>query len=488
MKKVTALLLALVMLLGVTACAKDPTTVDTNGSEPTGSGPSIDQSVIEGKFCVGFGRADITPSYSVPLAGYSNSSNRLSDSFYDLLYTTCTAFTDEEGETVLLFHNDLIRTNPNVVTICRPVISAATGVPEDHIMISATHNHSSPDTNSSLASINQWLQDLSKAMKDAAVAAMADRKPAQMYIASTQVEGVGFTRHYIMDDGSYCGSNFEGTGTKVVDYANEADRTLQLVKFVREGGKDIVLANYQTHPHAAAGATKTYMTSDVVGAFRDMIEQETDCLFTYFTGASGNINSTSRFEEDMVNGSDYISLGQTLAKAAMGAASAYTQAETGKVSITGTSLELNINHQEDDKIEGAKIIADLWSKTNNVSQCVKEGAKYGIKSPYHANAIVSKYSMAKSEVMDEINAFTIGDVAFITAPYEMFHQSGSYIRENSPYKMTFIVTCANGHNSYIPTADTYEYYAYECCVGRYECGTAELLANTYVQLLNSLHG
>lgn len=480
MKKITALFLALTVILSMAACSRgaEDKLVETDATAV--------QSTALDTFSVGFGRADITPAYSVPLGGYGNTSQRMSQGFYDLQYTTCTAFTDEDGETILLFHNDSIRTSDGIVNTCRPAISAATGVPEDHIMISATHNHSSPDSTSSEVSIKQWLADLAVAMTDAAVEAMADRKPAQMYIASTTVEGVGFTRHYIMDDGSYCGDNFVGTGTVEVGHANEADRTLQLIKFVREGGKDIVLANFQSHPHTGGSAKNYNITSDIVGAFRDMMEEETDCLFTYFTGASGNINAKSRIAEENA-ASDYIGQGQILAQTAIDAASTYTQVQTGKVQLISTTYEADVDHTDDDKIDGARIIQALWNETNDNSRCTKEGAQYGIKSPYHANAIVTKFSMGQTYTINEINTFAIGDVAFITAPYEMFHQSGSYIRENSPFSMTFIVTCANGHNSYIPTLDTYDYYSYECCLCRFKPGTAEILADKYVELLNTLH-
>lgn len=483
MKKISALLLALAITLAMAGCSGS----GTNATAATEQTPAAIEQAAPGAFSVGFGRADITPAYSVPLAGYGNTSQRMSEGFYDLQYTTCTAFTDADGETVLLFHNDAIRTSENIVTASRPAISSATGVPEDHIMISATHNHSAPDTSSSDASISKWLPELTAAMTNAAVEAMEDRKPAQMYIASTTVKGVGFTRHYIMDDGSYCGDNFEGTGTTIVGHANEADRTLQLIKFVREGGKDVVLANFQSHPHTGGGARNYNITSDIVGSFRDMMEEETDCLFAYFTGASGNVNAKSRITEE--NGAnDYIGQGQILAKAAMDAASTYTQVQTGKVKVVSTSYEAEVNHDDDDKIEGAKIIQALWQETNDRVRCVQEGAKYGIKSPYHANAIVSRVKMDKTSTINEINAFSIGDVAFITAPYEMFHQSGSYIKEHSPFKMTFIVTLANGSNSYMPTVDAYEYYSYECCLCKFKPGTAEILADKYVELLNSLYG
>ena len=81
----------------------------------------------------------------------------------------------------------------------------------------------------------------------------------------------------------------------------------------------------------------------------------------------------------------------------------------------------------------------------------------------------------------------IGDIAFVTAPYEMFDVNGMYIKENSPYETTFVMTMANGANSYIAAE-----YAFEGR-GTYEVhnrllikGTAEELASTFVDMLNSL--
>lgn len=437
------------------------------------------------KLLVGVGRANITPDYSVPLAGYGNTSARMSTEVYDPQYSTCIAFTDECGETVLLFHNDLTRTDDNVMT-CRPVIAKATGIPEDHIVISATHNHSAPDTNSPLEVIRRYLHDLAKWMTDAAVEAMADRKEVEgAYVTSTQVQGVNFTRHYIMDDGSICGDNLRGTGTKSVAYLNEADHTLSLIKFTRKGDKDVIMANFQAHPHSGGGSKKYYITSDMVGSMRDKMEAEADCKFLYFSGGSGNVNSNSRIKEDNIP-KTYIERGQYLARAAMDAADGYKKVKIGKIRMITTDLEEEINHSEDDKLEDAKRIANLWVETNDLSLCVAEGAKYGIKSPYHANAIIAKAKMDKFWTVRNVGAFTIGDIAFAIVPYEMFHQMGSYIRENSPFKMTFIVTYANGHYTYHPTKDAYDFCAYECCLSRSHPGTAEKQADIYVQLLKEL--
>ena len=53
-------------------------------------------------------------------------------------------------------------------------------------------------------------------------------------------------------------------------------------------------------------------------------------------------------------------------------------------------------------------------------------------------------------------AFTIGDVAFVTAPYEMFSINGQQIKHGSPFSMTFVATCANMTIGYFPTEFAYD--------------------------------
>ena len=78
---------------------------------------------------VGYSRVCITPTESVPLAGYGATSKRMSDSVTRDLYATCIAFTDGEGNTVLVVSNDLILTSGVWSEPARKSMSEATGVP-----------------------------------------------------------------------------------------------------------------------------------------------------------------------------------------------------------------------------------------------------------------------------------------------------------------------------------------------------------------------
>ena len=88
-----------------------------------------------------------------------------------------------------------------------------------------------------------------------------------------------------------------------------------------------------------------------------------------------------------------------------------------------------------------------------------------------------------------MSVMSIGeDLSFVFAPYEMFSESGSYIRENTPYSMTFLSSCSNGGNGYLPSSAAYEYGCYESFSSRLAKGSAEELADEYLSMLTTLKG
>ncbi len=74
-------------------------------------------------------------------------------------------------------------------------------------------------------------------------------------------------------------------------------------------------------------------------------------------------------------------------------------------------------------------------------------------------------------------AFSIGDVAFTMHPYEMFDTNGKFVKDNSPFNITFVVTLANNSGGYIAAEWAYEYGGYEVEYVGYNKGTAEDLAS-----------
>lgn len=96
---------------------------------------------------------------------------------------------------------------------------------------------------------------------------------------------------------------------------------MQLVKFSREGGKDVVIANWQAHPHLT-GFGKADVSADVIGVMREEVEEKLHCSFVYFSGASGNLTIRSFDEKDNIF-NDYRSHGKELGRYALEAAESW---------------------------------------------------------------------------------------------------------------------------------------------------------------------
>ena len=428
----------------------------------------------------GFGRRDITPEYAVPLGGYGNSHMRMSQGWYTRIYATCIAFTDTQGETVLLFTVDQIRSEEHWTHAVRARITAVTGIPGPRIMVCATHTHSGPDIGEALDG-HPYFELYVQSLTDAAVDALADRAPIKAFMGRTQVEGMNFVRHYRMSDGSVVGAHFgDPTGKEFLGHTVPVDQQMQLLRLVREEKPDIVMMNWQAHNDTVKETGYNLVSAGYVTHVRNQFEADTGMHFAFFQGASGNQAKISRIEAEK-HGMDWIAYGHRLAKEAQNMLSDLQPVQGTQIKTCQVSFEININHDWDHLIEEANAVYDLW-KTVGKPEGDALGKQYGFTSSYQARDIRIRYEMAKT-METELNVFSIGDLGFANSYNEVFSTVGRYVRANAPFKQVFWVT---GNSRYLPCKEAYDYRSYEADTSMYAKGTAERVQEKLVQMLHSL--
>ena len=400
MKKILAILLCVAAVSALfVGCA--PT--DADGTQ-----------LPKGVFEAGYGRVDITPDpqHSYDMAGYG--AGRPSSAVLDSLYITCTALKDEDGNTYLLYNCDFLKVF-TPLNLSKPSISKATGVPVENIMISTTHTHSAPGLEYDTPVIIDYVKIVKKAMVKAGEDAVADLKPAKIYTTEIVCEGFNYIR---------------SVGVPVSLMGEELDNTMELIKLTREGGKDIVMLNWQGHPRASAPQYSVMSDVDII---RKNIEPALDCNFMFFLGASGNVGNRSDYET-------YVEHYEALTDLAVQAAANFKEVNDGLIKKTTT-----------------KVTLEFKTPGNN-----------------------------KDEVT--ISVITIGkSVAFVIVPYEMFSYSAKQLKAYSPFDQTIIVTCTAGHIGYLPTIDTPS-DEYEVGATFYVMGSAELLVDNYKTILDQAYG
>ena len=109
----------------------------------------------------------------------------------------------------------------------------------------------------------------------------------------------------------------------------------------------------------------------------------------------------------------------------------------------------------------------------------------GIRSPYHANAIAYRTELPETLPL-ELNAMTVGNLAFVSAPNELFDTISVYVEDHAPFDKVLTLGYANNYMGYIPSKFGYEYTCYESDCTRFAPGTGETIAQTMVDMLTEL--
>lgn len=506
MKKIISVFLLMAMVLGICGCAGDgeqaasgvrTTTQQTEETQPT-EDISVDEPfsfTVPEVFSVGYSRVNMDPLESVALDGYGNPTTRYCQEITDSIYSTATAVCDGEGNIAVLLNADIISVPESLTAEVREAITESTGIPGSNIVISGTHSHSVPSLSSvSEANARQYTRTY-ECMVQSIQEALLDMKPVtSVSTGSIEATGLNFIRHYTMEDNTtgevtVVGDNFGSTtGKTYTGHTADADPTMHLVRFTREGGQDVVMINWRAHPHFTGGSSVFNLSSDYIGPFRQAFEDQTGALFIYYQGAAGNVNEKSRISQENST-TDYRVYGALLADYAMEALdNNMTEVEPGTVEVAVTDVYGDINKTMNAYYYEAKGVQVVWSETNNFSQAVAAGTSGVIRSPYHANAIVANYSRTKEkDGKMELTGIAIGDyLAFVTFPGEAFDTISEYVEENSPYSMTLFIGYANHHIGYLPNRYAFSYTSYETDITRFVEGTDEIVQSAYVELLEGL--
>ena len=427
------------------------------------------------KFSAGFGRCDITSVGPTRI-----NSSRVSDHILDPLYVTCVAVSDGKN-TALMITVDLRNVYKHITEPGFAAISAATGVPREHIFLTATHNHSAPDvSNIEDESIQRYLKDIFfPQLTECALLAVADLKPATLAVAQGDTEPMNHVRRILLSDGTWKGVNTANKSeAERVRHESEADHQLRLIRFIRDSGKDILMANWQAHATRTASMDKLAISADYIGACRCLVESEQDVLFAYFQGAAGNVNFITRIP-GRLRYMEHTEIGASLNRTVKELLSDMKPVNTGAVQIKNFNYTATVDHSRSYLFDAAMQIH--LEKDADKRQALLDAN--GIASSHEACAIIRRQELSDTNVIP-LSAVCFGDVGIAFTPQEMFDTNGMQLRAASPFKMTFSCAYTNGSYSYMPSAMAFPHGEYEVFQCDYVPGTGESCALELARLLN----
>lgn len=435
---------------------------------------------------VGYGRVDVTPGYPVPIAG--SAASRISEGVEDPLYITFLALRQGQ-QTLLLATMDFVGSYAEYAQPLREAVSLATSIPEEFVILNSTHTHSSAAIrNEEGLNIEKYREEVTRCAIAAAEEALEDLSPTEVWYGSTQAKGMAWVRHYKMADGTYAGANY-GSFKKstIVGHASEADTQMQLVKFARSswGKKDIVLMNFPAH---GTLHKNLLLSADFPGPARAYVAEKTGALVAYFIAGAGDQVPSSRVPEEMFS-DDYKVYGKELGRIAVEGLQSLRKLDSTELRFCHRTFTGKANQEGLDRLEDAQAVKAIWNQVGGRGTPEgKAAAKdHGFSSVYQVTAILNRVHLGPTRSL-ELRTLAIGDLAMILAPYEMFGASAMYIKEHSPYAMTFVISCSQNHDGYLPSQLGWQLQCYESQITRFARGTAEQLAQEYVDILTEMKG
>ncbi len=454
MKKIIAIV-SLLLALCTVACSSSIAPIESTATEETkdqvkteetktAATETADEGIHDPTgFASGFGKVIVNPNPGVGLGGFGNADERTSTYVTDDICVSCVAITDGE-KTLLLYSLDAIGTSKTVWDYISKRVEKEYGIPQDCVLVNSSHSHSAPAINVSYANVTKYMQTFYQGALEATKQAMADLDRSQLKFAKTETEDLSYIRRYIKKDtGEFVGNWPNTLDPALYDHESYPDEEMLILYLDRVNQEDIVLCNWQCHVTNVGTSTGGQVSSDYVGAFRDHVSEKLGVHCAFFQGAAGSTIPFGKLKGEHTNG-DYKKHGQAVGDTLIAALSNLQTLENTKIETLTKEIKLQHNAEQ---------VVNMGSETQTVSMCT----------------------------------YAIGDIAIATSPNEMDHRLGKYVKDNSPYTMTFMSAYTNGNYGYIPSESSFPNGGYEVNSCRYVAGTGEAMATELVNMLNTLH-
>ena len=445
-------------------------------------------------FRAGFARVDVTPEVGTFIPG--SYGRRIADGVRDPLEASAIAF-DDNHERAVLVAVDNVHVQNDVVALVRAEVARRTGVSADGVCVHSSHTHTGGETLRKLCpglgmrpedmpAISNYVAFLVRRIGDAACAAVADLAPATLAVGATELRRHAFIRTYLMKDGR--ARTNPGVGNRdVVRPVGTPDETLQLARFIREGGRpEIDVVNFQNHPDVIGGLK---FSADWVGAARREMERMapgTRCVVV--NGAEGDLNHIAvdlrpgeRAGDSYANA---LNMGTMVAAAAMTVRGRCDPVPAGCLHYASELVQVPSNKASPGELsEARRFIAA--HEAGRRGEIPFTGMDYvtAIADAYRKVAMES----APRTLPVRICALSIGrSLAFAGFPGEPFCDIGRRVKAQSPYRMTMPMCLANGAVGYFPTDEAHSLPGYEAKTSSFGPGAADALVDGQLKLMNRM--
>ena len=443
----------------------------------------------------GIAAVDVTPD-QWPHNLIGSFSPRLADKAHDPLHSRCTVLSD--GKTTIaiaVVDNCLIKRE--TLDDAKQIASQKTGIPTNHMLISATHTHTAPTGHANEngpPKAQAYRKQLTAGIAESIIKAHASLQDAQVGWGGYDLPDEVNNRRWFLQPNTMPRNPFGETTDLVkmnpgsrglISPAGPTDQEVSVLSIRNKKGQPLcLLGNYSLH--YVGGVPGGQVSADYFGEFSRLIanrlrrEPGKDFLGIMSNGTSGDINNI-QFRNRRPPREPFEQIRLVAANVADAAYLAYRDAKhLADVPLAMTQREITLKFRKPD--------ADLIARSKKYLATKGEANKElpNLAKAYAFRVIGLANGPDTLEAI--IQVIRIGDLAICSFPFETFAEIGLHLKEVSPFADTFTIELANGWYGYLPTKEQHKFGGYETWMGtcRVQEDAADILVKNLEEMMAEL--
>ena len=415
---------------------------------------------------IGYAQEIITPPIGVDLAGYMN--ERLNKGMYDDLYVKVIAF-ELNGKKCALMSFDLCSIDKTMQETLDAKITEKFGK-EVHagVIFCATHSHTASKLRKNAE--GTWSELTEFAFRETVAAAMRaltrafmNLQPGEIEVGSVYNNPYGNVRRYWMKNGTIV-TNPGWCNPDIDKPEDDFDRTIGIIKIVQGGRPVALICNIAQHGDTIGGSI---VSADWYGRFAQAIQYElkTSLPVMVIDDASGDINHFDfRQKINQTSYDEAVRVGRGYAAIVLKELNNLQKVNPEEIVVKNSIVTIPHRVLTDAEVAEAQHILDT------VPDIPKEGDfesqdlanKVPAALRYFAKRALDCKAKSKPSHDARITALEFGkDFVIASLPGEPFNGIARAIRQQSPFKYTFIASLAQSQSGYVPMKECFERGGYE---------------------------
>jgi neutral ceramidase len=351
-------------------------------------------------------------------------------------------------------------------------------IPRGNILVSCTHTHTGPVTQRLVSPGDLdpgYREHVIRCIGDSVELACRRLVPARVGVSERRAQGLAFNRR-LLDVSGRVTTFKPDTYAASAQPAGPVNNFIRLLHFEDDKGKPIAtIVNFGLHPDTMEG---TEISADFPGVLAaSLVQMLAGAEVLFLNGPCGDINHLDPHHPcEPYKRDNAIRIGENLAQESSRAIENLRWVEPKTLRSGRKSVSLAIRVPSTEQIENARHIVN-----SHVGTPTRPFAR--------AQALLDTAAQAGETFAAEVSAITLGEIALIGLPGEMFTAWGISIRSSSPFRFNLISGVTNDYIGYIPTREAFPQGGYETEFGRAsfaEESAGEKLIDAAQRLLRSL--